>query len=100
MITITAKFMLLPTEIGGRMLPIFPGYRPNWSTKGLGEVITCGSIYHIFDQESLKPGEIGLIDIIPLVEENWSHLKKGDTLRAYEGSKLVGAALIEKIEGA
>ena len=92
---IKATFMLLPTEVGGRHNSIRSGYRPDWRLNSTPH-ITNGIISKL-NKEPLSPGEITDITILPFLEDNWLDLSSGDKINAYEGSNLIGVALVKEL---
>lgn len=90
------RFALLPTEEGGRRAPVRSGYRPGF---WLGLSTNHMPMLHdaavtLVGTQTLSPGETGVAELAPVVDEPWMQVANGQTLPCYEGSRLIGDAIV------
>jgi hypothetical protein len=87
-----AEVSLLPTEQGGRRLPIHSGYRASFTLPkhGAGDRVDGQLLFSGPDE--IGPGQVGLVDIRPLVPEHWSSVAAGSDLPLWEGIRQIGVA--------
>ena len=90
---VRARVYYLPTEDGGRSNPIFSGYRPHLNCDG-----HWSAMHELIGVESVAPGEwanVYLTFICP--SALIGKLKVGREYSLFEGSRVVGLALITEI---
>ena len=87
-----AEVSLLPTENGGRRMPIHSGYRASFTLPkhGVGDRVDGQLLFSPADE--IKPGQVALVDIQPLVPEHWSSVGAGSDLALWEGRRQIGVA--------
>ncbi len=89
------EISLLPTEKGGRKLPIFSGYKGAHLIRE--EYLTSGSI-ELIDGETLYPGETAIAFVNYLTPEFYPHsLWIGKTIDIQEGSQVVGTSKVIEV---
>jgi hypothetical protein len=101
-----AKVSAVPSEEGGRLAPMFSGYRPSF---WLGELTSDGlrcyqdATIILLDVERLAPGEAAAATLCPIGDKTrWRAQELGTAIGFYEGWRHVGTATLTKrleIEG-
>ena len=92
---VKAQLWVRRTAEGGRVHPIFPGYRASWHVpQPDGSRIYTDSAVYPVEVEEIAPGNAGLIRIYPTVRENWSGVQPGTEIEMCEGNRLVGVAAV------
>jgi translation elongation factor EF-Tu-like GTPase len=89
-----ATLFVIPNEFKGRKQPVCDGYRPDWKVNPSNAHLNGGAIKA---EESISPGESGIVFIYPMCEESWHHLKPEDQITMHEGSRLVGVAILQEV---
>lgn len=98
---VEARLRLLATGEGGRHGSIQSEYFPHWM---IGNRAPDGNDEHngarisLEDRRVLSPGEDGLIRLHPTQPEHWTHVRVDQELEMYEGSRLVGTAVVTRVE--
>lgn len=87
------KLLVLPTEVKGRLHAVHDGYRPDWKTFTNLKPEFNGAMLNLPKPISL--GELGEGFINPVAPEFWDKVVAGTQLGMFEGSKLVGVAVVE-----
>ena len=91
---LTARIVLLPTDMGGRKKPVASGYKPSFVFNSLKHF--AGEI-HLVRRKELQPGETGVEVIKLLPARNLrKNLKPNDTFSISEGNKNVVTGIIDK----
>lgn len=89
-----AKITLYSTEMGGRVKPIYSGYRPSFAFNSKkhysGEIRLLG-------KEVLMPGEMSRVHVRLLPARTIRALKPNDAFTISEGNKTIGTGVIEVI---
>ena len=89
---------LLPTEAGGRPLPIRSGYMPNWWVPGTDDMVLASAGIELVEGEFLAPGGRAAVRIYPFAPEIWQCVGVGTVLNITEGPKhVVGAATVTRV---
>lgn len=83
-------------NIGGRTLPIHTGYRPGFNF--IDKSQTSGSI-SLLHQESLSPGEHGVVEVNFLSNELLGDIKPGIEFKFYEGPIEIGSGKVLSVIG-
>jgi hypothetical protein len=79
-----------------RRTPITNGYRPDWIAPNKPEH-NCGSLRLSEGRGPVKPGETDVALLLPLKPELWLGIKIGEDVRAYEGPRCTGHAIVQGI---
>ncbi len=90
-----AKITLYPSELGGRLKPVYTGYRPSFVFNSKKHY--SGEI-RLIDKEILMPGESSKVNIRLLPARTIRILKPNDAFTISEGNKTIGTGVIEKVE--
>ncbi len=90
-----AKITLHPSDMGGRIKPVYSGYRPSFMFSSRKHY--SGEI-HLIDKSILMPGESSKANIHLLPSRTIRTLKPNDAFTISEGNKTVGTGVIEKVE--
>ena len=91
------RLRLLTTTEGGRELPIWSGYRPDWD---MGDRLEDGGIDYrmafiaYLAKEPLSPGDQSEAEIEPYRTDAWGAVRPGDQLTCFEGHQAVGRATV------
>jgi translation elongation factor EF-Tu-like GTPase len=92
-----ANFRLLTTDEGGRAHPLIGEYRANWSI-GMPDPQNVGGAPMATDAgERVEPGETVGVRLFPIWPGFWANVDVGNELFAFEGTKLVGKAVVTGI---
>jgi hypothetical protein len=93
---IEITFRMRRTEDGGRMHPVFSGYRPNWHIGRYHEGEPCcfDGMVQLIGAEKVEPGAEGHARVYPLSPEFWQGLAVGDNIEMCEGPRLIAQATI------
>ncbi|MGW6503007.1 hypothetical protein [Nonomuraea angiospora] len=97
-----AELCLLPTEGGGRKVPILPGkgLRPMWDIGRRtpeGELSVSIAFLWVEGHTPLEPGECAPVRLLPLTPEHWRHLKPSDVIAMHEMRPPSGTARIIEV---
>jgi translation elongation factor EF-Tu-like GTPase len=92
-----ATFKLIATSDGGRASGIHADYRPNWSIGVADPTQQSGAPVLVDDAERVEPGESAPIRLFPMWPEFWANVEIGTQLFAFEGSHLVGTAVVTEV---
>lgn len=97
-VRVQAELTLLSTEEGGRRTAIASGYRPNHVFEGTGDQgHWFGQI--VFDGDPMEPGESGPVSVDFMYRPGLrKYLAPGTQWRIQEGARLVGTAVITRVE--
>jgi RNAse (barnase) inhibitor barstar len=96
---IEARLVLTPTSEGGRSLPIFTGYRPDWNVGNrteAGGLTINGARISLEDCLTLLPGDTATIRLYPFFLDAWRRVGLGAELPMHEGSRVVGRATVTR----
>ena len=90
-----AKITLYSSAMGGRIRPVYSGYRPSFIFNSKKHY--SGEI-HLIDKDILMPGESSeaTIRLLPASTIR-GNLKPNDAFTISEGNKTVGSGVIEKV---
>lgn len=91
---IKALIELRGTSEGGRENPIFTGYRPTFRIKNDSN---SDCVVTIVDQECLKPGELGFVEIKIIHPDSINGIREEDMFSLTEGLKEIAKGTIKKI---
>lgn len=91
----SAKITLYSNEMGGRVKPVYSGYRPSFVFNSKKHY--SGEI-HLLGKEELKPGETSRARIRLLPAQTIRTLKPNDAFTISEGNKTIGTGVIESVE--
>jgi hypothetical protein len=102
-VLVTIDLSLKPTDQGGRVGPIFAGYRSMWAN---GDVSDDGEpLFHdapivVLEPDPLEPGASGVAIVQPILPDalGWWHLQVGDEMTMFEGSRHLGTARVTAID--
>lgn len=96
-----AKLRLLPSDEGGRQLPVASGYRPAFSPAGQTPNARQyrDAAIELLGVQAVAPGEQASVLIRPTRPEAWEDIKVGSELEIYEGLRLIGTARVLAVEG-
>lgn len=92
----SVRVRLLPTERGGRQVPIMSDYRPSWNLGNtwLDEpTINDGRVF-LEGCTEIAPGTEGLARVEPLAPEFWGDVRVGSVIAMQEGNRVVGHATV------
>lgn len=98
---VEALLALRATSEGGRQGAIHSEYFPHWM---IGNRASDGSDEHngarvsLEDRRVISPGEDGLVRLHPTQPECWTHVRVEQELEMYEGSRLVGIAVVTRVK--
>ncbi|MFI9840410.1 hypothetical protein ACIHFD_25475 [Nonomuraea sp. NPDC051941] len=97
-----AELCLLPTEEGGRKVPILPGkgLRPMWDIGRRtpeGELSISIAFLWVEGHTPLEPGRCAPVRLLPLTPEHWRHLKSSDVITMHETRPPSGTARIIEV---
>ncbi|MEU8355764.1 hypothetical protein AB0C27_07080 [Nonomuraea sp. NPDC048882] len=97
-----AELCLVPTEEGGRKVPILPGkgLRPMWDVGQRtpeGELSVSIALLWVEGRTPLEPGECAPVRLLPLTPEHWRHLTPGDVITMHEMRPPSGTARIVEV---
>jgi translation elongation factor EF-Tu-like GTPase len=94
------RLTLLTKADGGRHTPTFSNYRPNWDTGGgVGGNPAIAVATVTFDHAPMiLPGETAIVRLVPVQPEFWSHVRVGQEIVANEGVRVVGKAIVLRVE--
>ena len=93
-----AQLTLLPTEHGGRRVPIRTGYVPNWWIPTADGRDLVSAALELVDGEEMLPGQTGAVRVFPFAPEFWSHLEVGTGIEMTEGPhRTMGQATIKRV---
>jgi hypothetical protein len=93
-----ATFHLLPTQSGGRKMPITREYRPNWSIGSEPDAQHMSGAPLLIDSgETVAPGEGAEVRLFPMYPDFWTSVTPGTQLFAFEGLRLVGRAVVTAV---
>ena len=99
---VRVRLRVLATDEGGRQGPLFDGYRANWDignrTEDGGRTTNDAPLL-LDEQESLVPGAIADVRIIPIAPEFWTHLSVGQEIVMHEGGRIVGRGEVLEVVG-
>ncbi|MEU8340991.1 hypothetical protein AB0C74_04805 [Spirillospora sp. NPDC048832] len=100
---IRAHLRLLPSDEGGRSLPVPSDgrLRPLWSigrTAPEGHDDLSVAAIRVESAPEIPPGGSGAIRLLPLTPCHWRHLAPGDVITMHEGRPMRGAATIIQIK--
>jgi translation elongation factor EF-Tu-like GTPase len=97
---VEVRLTLLTKAEDGRHTPIFSNYRPNWDTGGgVGGNPAIAVATVTFDHPPMiLPGETAIVRLLPLNPEAWSHVRVGQEIVANEGVRVVGKAIVLRVE--
>jgi translation elongation factor EF-Tu-like GTPase len=92
----TAILSLFSTENGGRKKPVYNYYKPSFS---FGTKQHISGEISLLEKQELSPGDSAkaFIKLLPsrYIRKN---LKHGDAFTIWEGDKVIGSGVIQKIE--
>lgn len=81
---------------GGRTWPVKTGYRPGFEF--INKIQTSGSIV-LLDNEDLKPGEKGIVEVSFISNELLGEIHIGTEFKFYEGPVEIGDGKVLKVIG-
>ena len=87
-----AEVRLLPTEEGGRRMAIHSGYRASFTLPSHATGDRVDGQLHVSQPDQIRPGQVGLVEIRPLVPEHWRSVVVGAELLLWEGPRRIGVA--------
>lgn len=91
---IEVELTLLPTEHGGRKMPAFPGYRPQFYYGGHD----CDAIYKYVDSDKVNPGESVIARVSFLHPQSHAgRIFEGMPFLIREGQRVVGYGRVTRI---
>ena len=99
---VRVRLRVVATDEGGRQGLLFDGYRANWDignrTEDGGRTSNDAPLL-LDDQESLAPGAIADVRIIPIAPEFWTHVSVGQEIEMREGGRIVGRGEVLEVVG-
>ena len=92
---LSARITLYPSEMGGRIKPVYSGYRPSFVFNS--KIHYSGEI-DLLGKDELKPGETSKALVRLLPAQTLKTLKPNKSFTISEGNKIIGTGLIESVE--
>ena len=89
---IRARLRVLTADEGGRLGPIFAGYRPDWNIGNLddnGRPTINGAPLLIEGADEVPPGGEAVVRLHPLAPEFWTGVTVGQRIEMQEGPRVV-----------